>query len=178
MNNVNDNVKENISDADNLDDLDKLDEEINEVTKIQILKYSILINFISWGIFTFFDFLDEHYIEYSGYNGIFIFAMPVIIGILYFVLRFKGIVNNVGIKKRIINFLIWILTSGVISSYISFLALGNSWIVHQNTGGWENFLNGIEYPFFGFLLIVITLVLFIISDIICFIIYRKRREEH
>ena len=39
----------------------------------------------------------------------------------------------------------------------------NNWIVHQDTDGWEHFLNGLEYPLFGFMLVVG----FVITAVLC-----------
>lgn len=108
-----------------------------------------IIQFIGWCILTFSDYLEEK--DYCNFNTAVIRMVPLICVVLYTIFR-KWIYkyNLPGVKsvaKLCFSWLIYEIIFG-----ISFYMLLNEglWIVPQATGGWENFLNGVEYIVFAF----------------------------
>lgn len=103
---------------------------------------------IGWGIISLVDF----YTEITRNDVIYpaVFGVPAMCLVLYLILRRKiyGVQASRLEKWKFIG--IWFGVSLMLGVMITFMTCEwNNWIVHQATGGWENFLNGIEYPLFG-----------------------------
>lgn len=103
---------------------------------------------IGWGIISLVDF----YTEVTRNDVIYpvVFGLPAVCLLLYLLFRKQvyGVQASGVDKCKFIG--IWFGASLMFGLIITFMTCKwNKWIVHQATGGWENFLNGIEYPLFG-----------------------------
>lgn len=130
---------------------------------------------IAWFLFTLSDLIDEHSSEYTEGFALFIICSAIVV--LYFVFR-DDFYKDVRIKKwkeLICLLFIWLVQCAIFGGIISSLALNNTWIVHQATGGWEHFLNGIEYPVFAIILALLSVFILFIELIMS--IVKKVREK-
>lgn len=125
---------------------------------LKALKYVILFQIISWGIFILVDespFIIKTSAEMvSILVGIFLL---IILLLLYFIFSKKVIVKNsynsiIFIASLLI---LWIIFS-ILGIYIT-LKLVDIGVLHYcSGGGWNCFLNGIEYGLFGFGMLIIV----------------------
>ncbi len=124
-----------------------------------------LYHVLSWGLFSLEDYLWE-YVDSGDYFFSF-WGMPIIACILYFYFRKRIFrLQSITWKGNAVFFLIWFVVSLVFGFVITLMTCEyNNWIVRQHTGGWEYFLNGIEYPLFGILLGAGPLIVAILGEI-------------
>ncbi len=114
--------------------------------------FSFVANLIGWTILTFSDYLDE-----TTTNGVYmmnvIWGVPALVCVAYIIWdlmqRKEGADTIKECLKRAGK---WLLVSGVIGVVINIAVADEWWLVKQATGGWENFLNGIEYALFALFL--------------------------
>lgn len=114
--------------------------------------FSFVTNLIGWAILTFSDYLDEA-TSGGGYTMSVIWGVPVLVAIAYIIRNL--VQRNEGadtIKECLKNAGKWLLVSGVFSVIINVAVADEWWFIKQATGGWENFLNGIEYLLFALFL--------------------------
>lgn len=153
-------------------------------------------NVAAWWVMTLLDYLEE--IENINLDqtpaALFFWAAPAIMILAYIIfLRKVGYRENTalpdaasgepgwkpldekGWKYKVLTKLMWLGICAVFTFVITILVCMNLWIVPQAQGGWENFLNGIEYPIFGFLFTLICLAGFVIYDVAAGLIRRHRR---
>ncbi|MBR6536518.1 MAG: hypothetical protein IKT67_04900 [Lachnospiraceae bacterium] len=128
--------------------------------------FSIVANVIGWAIFTFSDFLEETGNE-SSFMGFVFWGVPAAVGLAYIIRNLM--VRKEGpdsVKECLKNAGKWLLVSGVIGVGINVAVIFDRWFVKQATGGWENFLNGIEYALFALFLTGGVLVVIILWNIL------------
>lgn len=109
---------------------------------------AIVTQTIGWGILS----LVDYYTEVTRNDVIYpvVFGLPAICLVLYFIFRGKIYDGQTSGAEKWKFIGIWFGISLILGLIITFMTCEwNNWIVHQATGGWENFLNGIEYPLFG-----------------------------
>ena len=128
--------------------------------------FCIVANIIGWLIFTFSVYLEE-----TGNNDSFMWfvfwGVPVVVGLAYIVRNLM--VRKEGadtVKECLKNAGKWLLVSGVIGAGINVALAFDLWFVKQATGGWEHFLNGIEYALFTMFLTGEVLAVIILWNIL------------
>lgn len=122
------------------------------------------VQVVSWGLLTLCDWIEE-----TGGEDLFAYVClltPVVLSVLYFCLRKKLYGVPEIPMKQVLQFCgMWLAQSCVFGVLLTVLAAGwNRWIVRQATEGWEHFLNGLEYPMFGFLLGAIPLLAVLLGE--------------
>lgn len=135
-----------------------------------------IIQVILWFLFSVSDYLEENSM-FNDASFLLVIISSITIIILYFIFR-DDFYYDVRIKKwkeLICLWFIWLVQCTIFGSIISSLALNNTWIVHQATGGWEHFLNGIEYPVFAIILALIS-VLIVFIELIISIVKKVRAK--
>lgn len=141
---------------------------------------AILIAFIlAWSLFTFSDYCEENLLlYYDALMGISLCVIPVIIGMLYLI--FEKRINSAKISKAMNTWAIigvWIGINTITGFIVCYMVSYNKWIVKQATGGWENFLNGIEYFIFPFFLGIIPIIIVAIWRLISFIYNNAKKSK-
>ncbi|MCR5203373.1 MAG: hypothetical protein K6D02_09880 [Lachnospiraceae bacterium] len=138
--------------------------------------YAFILNVVSWFIFTLFD----AYIESTGtgqhtemYFGL---VQILIIMIIYTVARAKGLWRNEHFGIKLLQKLIWIGACAGFSMIAFYMIGSDTMIVKQNGGGFEHFLNGIEYGIFAIFFPVINVIWFLIIDFIELIILKNKNK--
>ena len=143
-----------------------------------------LFQIISWSLLILCDYFDEKPIsELSFWSSniqsivyILMFLFPVMITIGYLILENK-LVNKIEIsKKRLCIYTtgIWILETIVILMVVWTLIENDKWIIYQE-GGWDNFLNGIEYLLIPFYNLAVPCIVIGLQRIICFIFKKIKK---
>lgn len=125
---------------------------------LKSLKYVIIFQIISWGIFILVD--ESPFIIKSSAEMISIWIvifLLIVLLLLYFIFSKKVIAKN-NYNSIIFNaslLILWIIFS-ILGIYIT-LKLVDIGVLHYcSGGGWNCFLNGIEYTLFGFGLLIIV----------------------
>lgn len=139
---------------------------------IKALKCVLIYQLICWGVFILCD--ENKFVSQSTAEGnAIIGGIILLIGllILYFVYVNKFIAkNNLNSKKfNIFLFILWVITS-ILISFILLNLVGEH--LHICRGeGWDCFLNGIEYGLQGIFMVWLAILILIIKIIIKF--YKK-----
>lgn len=123
----------------------------------------LLVHLISQGLFMIADYIEEKYSE-SIFLVIGYFGIPILLLILYLVFQFVFKQYKEHYGRKIIYNLLWFSMGTIISIFVCYLIFELDFPIHQETGGWEHFLNGIEYMLLGFMLNVVNTIAFIIID--------------
>lgn len=126
---------------------------------------SLIAQLICWSIMTLADYMEETYND--SYNVAVVFAVPLICVILYIIFR-KWIYDNqiVRLKDVAIICAAWMICGLILGFLIGVLVTNEMWIVPQATGGWEHFLNGIEYMMFAMTLAGIPFVAVVLIEVV------------
>ncbi len=122
-----------------------------------------LVQLLVWAGFTGLDVLDETWLHSTDLFAVYFFAAPILISLLY--LRYRPRLHTEQWKSwqnTLFCLGIWILETAAIGFPVGYLVNYNRWIVPQATGGWENFLNGIEYLMFPFFCAGIPLIIIVL----------------
>lgn len=138
--------------------------------------YSVLCNLVAWTLLTLSDFYGER--THNHLEMAVAIVLPVIMVLVYicYMLISKRIHANW--KSKLCDKGIWTVVSALFSFIVSFLVGEEVWVVKQATGGWEHFLNGIEYMSFGILFTGGCLIAFLIFDgMVALIRYIKNKIE-
>lgn len=132
----------------------------------------LVVQLIAWGIMTLTDLYEET--TNNQYEMVTIILVPCLIVLFYLIYR-KRLYAYQEVKWKDIGLLqlTWFAFSVAFGIIISVLVGQNLWIVHQATGGWENFLNGIEYAIFAVFLCLLPMFLVLIIEVIFTIKNRK-----
>lgn len=136
----------------------------NDIKKKTVV--CLVVQVIAWGLLTLYDWMEE-----TGGDDLFGYAVlitPFVLTVLYFCLRKKLYGTGEILMKHVWQLCgIWFLISCAFGVPLTILVVHwNVWIVRQAQGGWDNFLNGIEYPMFGFFLGVPPLIAVILGEVI------------
>jgi len=139
--------------------------------------FSFIANLAGWTIFSFSDYLEE-----TGNDGSFMavvaWGIPALVGIAYIVRNMlERRERAYTIKECLKNAGKWFLVSGMFGVVINALLINEWWFIKQATGGWENFLNGIEYALFALFLTGGVLGVIVLWNILYWI-YWKIRNLH
>lgn len=139
--------------------------------------FVLICHIVNWLVFSATDYLAE---EWDAGMPMFI----LLYGVAFFNLAVY-IVRDVKCKKgrcatakeMLIFSAEWLGIGSVLGCVICLLVFRNKWIVLQAVGGFENFLNGIEYALFGIGLVPAAWVFVLIWNLCRFVYYRtgKRR---
>lgn len=160
--------------------------------------FFLLCQFTGWFFFTIYDFIDEMGRgggQYALEELVFVFnlILPFVIIWAYILFmnkaKYRAAVtpegepvwrplDEKGWKYKALSKLLWLGIGVLFLLVFYFLSEKDLWIVPQATGGWENFLNGIEYYVFGILSPLVCLAGFLLYDIGrgVFRWYRKRKS--
>lgn len=135
-----------------------------------------LLQMISWLLLIIWDYLSEKLGIGTDMDIVFKFIVifPILITIGYLMLENK-ICNKMQIsKKRLCTYVIatWLLETIIVTIIVWALIGNNKWIIYQETNGWDNFLNGIEYVLVPFYNAVSPCIIILFQRIINFI-YKK-----
>ena len=135
----------------------------------------LIAQIICWGMMTLSDYMEETYND--SYNVAVVFAVPLICVILYIILR-KWIYDNqiVRLKDVAIICAAWMICGLILGFLIGVLVTNEMWIVPQATGGWEHFLNGIEYMMFAITLAGIPFVAVVLIESVVGIVKVVRKR--
>ncbi len=123
----------------------------------------LIIHILSQGLFMLADFIEEKYNE-SIFLPIGFLGIPIILFVFYLIFQFAFKQYKEQYGKKMIYNLLWFSIGTIISIIVCYLIFELDFPVHQARGGWENFLNGIEYMILGLMLNVVNTASFIIID--------------
>ena len=129
-------------------------------------KFSIVVNMVGWAVLTINDYFDETTVYGMDMLSV-ISVVPALAGVAYIIwnllLRKEGADT---IKECLKNVGKWSLVSGLFGVLINVAVANEWWFVKQATGGWENFLNGIEYGLFALFMTGGVLVVIVLWNIL------------
>ena len=128
------------------------------------LKWCLIFQAICWGCFIVFDEIGI----FDEFTAL-ILGIIVLIGFLiyYFIYSNKYLIkNNLKVLKfDIIIFIFWIvMTIGM--TYFTIYLVDIGYLHYCGEGGWDCFLNGIEYLLYGVCVILLPVVIIFIKIII------------
>lgn len=140
---------------------------------LNALKWSLIFQVICWGSFILFD-----------ENGIFEVAFAMILGVIlligvliyYFKYCNKYLEKNNlnSLKFNISLFVIWFFMTIGMTAFLLEL-IENDYLHYCGGGGWDCFLNGIEYLFHGFFMVILSLIIGVIKIFICIYKFIKNK---
>ena len=132
-------------------------------TFFSAIKWGLLFQIVCWGSFILFDensFMDE--------GAAIICGIIILIGVLvFYLLKVNKYLKKNNFKPLMFNiilFIFWVISSFAMTALL--LELVNNGYLHVCSGGWDCFLNGIEYPIYGFFMVVLGIVILLINIII------------
>lgn len=140
----------------------------------QSIRLYIIMNLAAWALFSLVDYIEET--TNNDFEVVALIFLLVIVCVTYCIFEFKTERLRRPFKEKAIDKLIWIGISSAFAVLICYLLLNNIWIVKQAQGGWEHFLNGVEYVFLAFSLIAICGPFFFIFDIGVWIYQRRKKD--
>lgn len=139
-------------------------------------KYVIILNLIGWGLFSFVDALEELFrqqlADIASAAGV---VIPIIMAVIFIIGLIKGLGKDVSGKQKVLNIVYWMGCALVSTIVLTFLVV-NGFYIPQRNNGWEDFLNGLEYPLMGMCWGIGCPIIFIIGYMIDWMI-RKNKEE-
>jgi len=139
-------------------------------------KYLYITTLILWIMLCFSDFLEENF-TYSVLMNYVLDISGMLAGIVYIVADLTLMhIGAAKFKEILINSLIWVGMAAGISFCIELLMEWDLWIIPQATGGWEHFLNGIEYIAFPIIYVVESLPIYWLYNLIRFAINKIRKK--
>ncbi len=150
---------------------------ILEKIRKNILAVVLFFNIVAWTLLTISDAIEEQKDSGQSITWLLVYAMPIMMCILFVICEVKGLVNGASAKGKVTNIIIWFVCGSIFSVVIGMSVNNNNWIVKQATGGWEHFLNGIEYMIMGVLWTIGCTIVFIIVYIIEWIIDRIHKKN-
>ena len=130
--------------------------------KLKAFIYGMISSLMVWGLLILADFIDEKVLDTGTFLGILIFMIaPVVMINLYIVYNIK---KNPSGKRIILWFVGYYLVFCPLWYIIGHAVNYNQFIVEQKNRGSYIDLNGIEYVFYGYgVLLIFTLVCLIFS---------------
>lgn len=140
----------------------------------QSIRLYIIMNLAAWALFSLVDYIEET--TNNDFEFLALIFLLVIVCVTYCIFELKTERFTRPFKEKVIDKLIWIGISAAFSVLICYLMSNNIWIVKQAQGGWEHFLNGIEYVFMAFSLVVICSLFFFVFDFGVWIYLRRKKN--
>ncbi len=122
------------------------------------------VNLIGWMLMTLVDWIDET----TNYDFAAVFAclvFPVLLLIVYIFFQISSGDIKERFGKKVLYKLTWLGIGALYEFPILWMISYECWIVPQAYGGWENFLNGIEYFMFGTCFVGANAVAWFLFDI-------------
>ena len=136
----------------------------------------LLVQLIAWAGFTITDFVEE--ITSNDFELIAAFGIPIAVVVIYALMRKQNWQPGLKYGKWVALILLyWLAMTLGVTVVVMRLVNQNKWIVPQATGGWENFLNGLEYYLFGIMLAVIPIVLILVGELLVWCIIKCKRKS-
>lgn len=139
------------------------------------IRYLLFTQLIAWVGFIAIDFLEEFFFIDLQFEACLFF--PIIVGMFYFMKRkfiWKEQYRQLPIWKIVIRFIIfaleWCFITVSVTTIITIFVFNEVWIIPQGIG----FLNGMEYPVWGFFLWSIPTVLVLIGEIVIWVFGKCR----
>jgi len=128
------------------------------------------VQFVCWMAFSVGDLWDEMY--NTPMWELFFFVLPAATMVLYFIFRKKIYEKEIpGVLDVVILIINWLIVATLLGVLITYMTCDwNNWIVKQATGGWENFLNGIEYPLFGIFQGISVPIIIILGELVILLV--------
>lgn len=136
----------------------------------------LLVQLVAWAGITMVDFVEE--ITSKDFEVIAILGIPIAAAVVYAFVRKRNWEPDLKYGKWIaLTLLGWLGMTAGITTVVMMLVNRNNWIVPQARGGWEHFLNGIEYGLFGIMLAVIPIVLILAGELLAWSIAKCKRKS-
>lgn len=144
---------------------------------MRIAKVVTVAQMVSWVVFILGDYVDEAISDSSLlFTAIVVqpFAMPV----LYLVFKKRIHYHEIpGWVNTLTALAIWDAENICLAMASSALMAHGMWFIHQAYGGWDDFLNGIEYMIFLFVNIFVPTAIVALWNLAVFI-YKKIESRH
>ena len=130
-----------------------------------------LMQILSWAVLTLADYIEET--TSNDFLLITELVLPALMAVMYIIFQSKIHGTSGSRVKNALSVLgLWSLENIILGIFIISLLNNNQWLVYQKRGGWENFMNGIEYGVFPFFNIMEPLIIFLLWGI-AGLIYKK-----
>jgi len=156
---------------------------MKELTK-KMWRFCLILNTLEWVLFLFADYLEEyHGMHDAPWMVILFLLLTTFLGSAVLLIRNrKEIAKNKPWRYPLILSGIWFVVIGACVLLELVFCMLEIEPIRQNTTGWENFLNGIEYALFPFGNAVLgcglpLLTAFGIVTYGCVKKYKRRRES-
>lgn len=138
--------------------------------------YVLISHIVSWMLFSATDYLAEEWTTQDA-MAVFLFSVAFLNLAAYIIRDLKIRKGRAADAKEMLVFSAeWLGIGGLLSVLVCLLVFQNRWIVEQAVGGFENFLNGLEYPVFAVFLVFFSLIFIILWNVCRGLYYRVRRR--
>lgn len=136
----------------------------------------LLVQLIAWAGFTMVDFIEET--TSNNFEDIAVFGIPIAVVAVYAFMRKQNWQPDLKYGKRVALILLyWLGMTAGVTAVVMKLIDQDKWIVYQAAGGWEHFLNGLEYAVFGIMLAAIPIVLVSVGELLVWVIIKGKRKS-
>lgn len=138
--------------------------------------YVLISHIVSWMLFSATDYLAE---EWTTQDAMTVLLFSVaFLNLAAYIIRDLKIRKGraAGAKEMLVFSAEWLGIGGLLSALVCLLVFQNRWIVEQAVSGFENFLNGLEYPIFAVFLVFFSLIFIILWNVSRWLYYRIRRH--
>lgn len=136
----------------------------------------LLVQLIAWAGFTITDFIEET--TSNNFEDIAVFGIPIAVVAVYAFVRKQNWQPGLKYGKWVALILLyWLGMTAGVTAVVMKLINQDKWIVYQAAGGWEHFLNGLEYAVFGIMLAVIPIVLVSVGELLVWCIIKCKRKS-
>ncbi|MBD5510495.1 MAG: hypothetical protein HDR08_04490 [Lachnospiraceae bacterium] len=136
----------------------------------------LLVQLIAWAGFTMVDFIEET--TSNNFEDIAVFGIPIAVVAVYAFMRKQNWQPDLKYGKWVALILLyWLGMTAGVTAVVMKLIDQDKWIVYQAAGGWEHFLNGLEYAVFGIMLAVIPIVLVSVGELLVWVIIKGKRKS-
>lgn len=138
--------------------------------------YVLISHIVSWMLFSATDYLAEEWTTQDA-MAVFLFSVAFLNLAAYIIRDLKIRKGRAADAKEMLVFSAeWLGIGGLLSVLVCLLVFQNRWIVEQAVGGFENFLNGLEYLVFAVFLVFFSLIFIILWNVCRWLYYRLRRH--
>lgn len=116
----------------------------------------LILQLFGWAIITYWDYCSENdMIRSDNYLALAIIGGTILITGVYLYMKIKQDFSY-SLRTNLPDVAAWVLGGIGFTILVMALMENDLWLVPQATGGWEHFLNGIEYFLFGAFLTIVT----------------------